>query len=86
MNPLMPSLNQLFDKVLAIPGVAELLKPTCERSAVDAFKNFADLVAEIRAQLSPDTPVEVWFQDETSARRIVHTASTVTCTESRFHG
>jgi hypothetical protein len=30
VNPLMPSLNQLFDKVLAIPGVAELLKPTIE--------------------------------------------------------
>jgi hypothetical protein len=26
----MPSLNQLFDKVLAIPGVAELLKPTID--------------------------------------------------------
>src|SRR5262245_35197991 len=30
VNPIMPSLNQLFDKVLAIPGVAELLKPTIE--------------------------------------------------------
>jgi len=30
VNPLMPSLNQLFDKVLAIPGVAELLKPTVD--------------------------------------------------------
>src|SRR6516164_6892324 len=30
VNPLMPSLNQLFDKVLAIPGVAELLKPTID--------------------------------------------------------
>jgi hypothetical protein len=29
----MPTLNQLFDKVLAIPGVAELLKPT-----IDALK------------------------------------------------
>ena len=28
VNPVMPTLNQLFDKVLAIPGVAELLKPT----------------------------------------------------------
>ena len=28
-----PTLNQLFDKVLAIPGVAELLKPT-----IDALK------------------------------------------------
>jgi hypothetical protein len=30
VNPLMPSLNQLFDKVLAIPGVAQLLKPTID--------------------------------------------------------
>ena len=30
VGPLMPSLNQLFDKVLAIPGVAELLKPTID--------------------------------------------------------
>jgi hypothetical protein len=29
----MPALNQLFDKVLAIPGVAELLKP-----AIDTLK------------------------------------------------
>src|SRR5256885_15081393 len=27
-------------------------------------KNFAERVAEIRAQVAPDTPVEVWFQDE----------------------
>src|SRR5262249_24406981 len=27
-------------------------------------KNFAERVAEVRAQLAPDTPVEVWFQDE----------------------
>jgi Bacterial protein of unknown function (DUF937) len=33
VNPLMPTINQLFDKVLAIPGVAELLKPT-----IDALK------------------------------------------------
>jgi hypothetical protein len=33
VNPVMPTLNQLFDKVLAIPGVAELLKPT-----IDALK------------------------------------------------
>ena len=38
VNPLMPSLNQLFDKVLSIPGVAELLKPT-----IDALR--AKLVA-----------------------------------------
>jgi hypothetical protein len=30
VNPLMPSLNQLFDKVLAIPGVSEVLKPTID--------------------------------------------------------
>ena len=28
VNPVMPALNQLFDKVLAIPGVAEVLRPT----------------------------------------------------------
>jgi len=33
VNPVMPVLNQLFDKVLAIPGVAELLKP-----AIDPLK------------------------------------------------
>jgi hypothetical protein len=27
INPAMPALNQLFDKVLAIPGVAEVLRP-----------------------------------------------------------
>src|SRR5262249_45669295 len=26
--------------------------------------NFAEHLPEIRAQLAPDTPVEVWFQDE----------------------
>jgi hypothetical protein len=41
VNPVMPTLNQLFDKVLAIPGVAELLKP-----AIDALKvKLAGLVA-----------------------------------------
>jgi hypothetical protein len=33
VNPLMPTLNQLFDKVLAIPGVSEVLKP-----AIDALR------------------------------------------------
>jgi hypothetical protein len=33
VNSLMPALNQLFDKVLAIPGVAEVLKP-----AIDSLK------------------------------------------------
>jgi Bacterial protein of unknown function (DUF937) len=32
-SPLMPAVNQLFDKVLAIPGVAEILKP-----AIDSMK------------------------------------------------
>src|SRR6516165_6030201 len=27
-------------------------------------KNFAERVAEIRAQLAPGTPLEAWFQDE----------------------
>ena len=40
VNPLMPMLNQLFDKVLAIPGVAELLKPT-----IDALKAKLALLA-----------------------------------------
>ena len=30
VNPLTPTLNQLFDKVLAIPGVSEVLKPTID--------------------------------------------------------
>src|SRR5262249_6880975 len=30
VNPLMPSLNQLFDKVLAIPGAADLLRQTTD--------------------------------------------------------
>jgi len=30
VNPLMPTLTQLFDKVLAIPGVAAVLKPTID--------------------------------------------------------
>jgi len=30
VNPAMPALNQLFDKVLAIPGVNEVLKPTID--------------------------------------------------------
>jgi hypothetical protein len=33
VSPAMPALNQLFDKALAIPGVAEVLKPT-----IDALK------------------------------------------------
>jgi hypothetical protein len=30
VNPLMPTLNQLFEKVLAIPGVSDVLKPTID--------------------------------------------------------
>ena len=30
VSPLAPTLNQLFDKVLAIPGVSEVLKPTID--------------------------------------------------------
>jgi hypothetical protein len=33
ITPMMPALNQLFDKVLAVPGVSEILKPT-----IDALK------------------------------------------------
>ena len=41
VNPVMPTLNQLFDKALAVPGASDELKPT-----VDALKaRFADLAA-----------------------------------------
>jgi len=30
VSPVMPALNQLFDRVLAIPGVAEIVKPTID--------------------------------------------------------
>jgi hypothetical protein len=30
VSPGMSTLNQLFDKVLAIPGVAEIIKPTID--------------------------------------------------------
>ena len=30
VSPLIPALNQLFDKVVAIPGVSEVLKPTID--------------------------------------------------------
>jgi Bacterial protein of unknown function (DUF937) len=30
VTPVMPALNQLFDKVLAIPGVADVIKPTID--------------------------------------------------------
>ena len=34
VNPAMSTLDQLFDKVLAIPGVAEVIKPTIDRLKV----------------------------------------------------
>jgi DDE superfamily endonuclease len=37
--------------------------PRCRRHG-RVQKNFAERVAEIRAQVAPDIPVEVWFQDE----------------------
>ena len=39
INPLMPTVNQLCDKVLAIPGVAEVLKPSVDtlRAKLTAF-------------------------------------------------
>jgi Bacterial protein of unknown function (DUF937) len=40
VNPVMPALNELFDKVLAIPGVAELLRP-----AINALKAKLDTLA-----------------------------------------
>jgi hypothetical protein len=30
VNPVMSTLNQLFDRVLAIPGVADIIKPTID--------------------------------------------------------
>jgi hypothetical protein len=30
VGPAMPALNQLFDKVLAIPGVSDVLKPVID--------------------------------------------------------
>jgi hypothetical protein len=30
VSPMMSTLNQLFDRVLAIPGVAEVIKPTID--------------------------------------------------------
>jgi hypothetical protein len=39
VSPLLPALNQLIDRVLAIPGVAEVLKPTLDtiRARLTAF-------------------------------------------------
>jgi hypothetical protein len=30
INPVMPAINQLIDRVLAIPGVSEIIKPTID--------------------------------------------------------
>jgi hypothetical protein len=30
VNPVMSTLNQLFDRVLAVPGVADIIKPTID--------------------------------------------------------
>ena len=49
--------------LLACERAAEGLQAGC-RSHGGVQKNFAVRVAEIRAELAPGTPVEVWFQDE----------------------
>src|SRR6516162_2157663 len=49
--------------LLAYERPAQGLQAEC-RGHGRVQKNFAERVAEIRAQLAPDTPVEVWFQDE----------------------
>src|SRR5262245_21144167 len=49
--------------LLACERPAQGLQAEC-RGHGRVQKNFAERVAEIRAQLAPDTPVEVWFQDE----------------------
>jgi Membrane dipeptidase (Peptidase family M19) len=49
--------------LLACECPAQGLQAEC-RGHGRVQKNFAERVAEIRAKLAPDTPVEVWFQDE----------------------
>jgi transposase len=49
--------------LLACERLAQGLQAEC-RGHGRVQKNFAERVAEIRALLAPDTPVEVWFQDE----------------------
>ena len=49
--------------LLACECQTEGLQAGC-RSHGRVQKNFAERVADIRAQLAPGTPVEVWFQDE----------------------
>ena len=60
---------QVVHKVESPPGPAgrwliERLVASSRRAEADGRvqKNFAERVAEIRAQLAPGTPVEVWFQ------------------------
>src|SRR5262250_3707721 len=49
--------------LLACERTAQGLQAEC-RGHGRVQKNFAERAAEIRAQLAPDTAVEVWFQDE----------------------
>lgn len=50
VKPLMLSLNQLFDKVLAIPGVSEVLKST-----IDALRaKLAVVTVSVPWVLSPE--------------------------------
>src|SRR5262245_50844286 len=49
--------------LLACERPAQGLQAEC-RGHGRVQKNFAERVAEIRAQLAPCTPLEVWFQDE----------------------
>jgi hypothetical protein len=50
-------------ELLTCERQAEGLQAEC-RSHGGVQKNFAVRVAEVRAELAPGTPVEVWFQDE----------------------
>jgi putative transposase len=49
--------------LLACERPAQGLQAAC-RGHGRVQKNFTERVVEIRAKLAPDTPVEVWFQDE----------------------
>jgi hypothetical protein len=49
--------------LLAYERSPQGLQPEC-RGHGGIQKNFAERVAEIRAQLAPGTPLEAWFQDE----------------------
>ncbi len=41
VNPMMTTLNELFDRVLTIPGVVEVLKPTIDAKLTGADKLIA---------------------------------------------